>query len=269
MNDPTSQTQVEAAAAYEEFFVPALFQEWADRVAEAAQLRPNDRVLDVACGTGALTRAVDARVASAGSVVGLDLNPGMLAVAARVAPHLQWHRGTAESLPYPDQTFDVVVSQFGLMFFQNRHASLLEMRRVLVPGGRLALAVWASLDDTPVYGAEVALLERMAGPRAADALRAPFVLGDPLQLAALVADAGFATVQVTSQQGRARFPSIRFLVGADLTGWLPMHGIHLAPDRIEAILTQAERELAPFVAADGTVAFGSPAPIVTAMKGLA
>lgn len=119
---PTSafQAQIDAATAYEEFFVPALFQEWAQRVVTAAQLQPGQRVLDVACGTGVLAREAAERVGAAGTVVGLDPNPGMLTVAKRRAPGVEWREGTAEAFPYPDTSFDAVVSQFGLMFFTNR-----------------------------------------------------------------------------------------------------------------------------------------------------
>ncbi len=135
MSDPSFQAQADAAAVYEEFFVPALFQEWAYRVADAVPLRPGDRVLDVACGTGVLARAVAARVSPGGSVAGLDMNPGMLTVAGRVAPAIAWRQGAAESLPYADASFDAVVSQFGLMFFADRQTALREMMRVLAPGG--------------------------------------------------------------------------------------------------------------------------------------
>jgi ubiquinone/menaquinone biosynthesis C-methylase UbiE len=90
-----------------------------------------------------------------GSVSVLDANPGMLAVAARLAPGVEWRQGTAESLPYSDQSFNAVVRQFGLMFFTDRRQALREMLRVLAPGGHLAVAVWDSLANTPAYAAEV------------------------------------------------------------------------------------------------------------------
>ena len=178
MNHPGLATQIGAATNYEEAVVPALMSEWAPRVAAAAGIRPGHRVLDVACGTGVLSRVVAEAVGPAGSVTGLDVDPGMLTIAARAAPGISWHRGVAENLPFRDATFDAVVSQFGLMFFQDRSRALREMWRVLRPGGRMAVAVWASLEDTPAYAAEVELVERMAGPAAANVLRSPFVLGD-------------------------------------------------------------------------------------------
>src|SRR5262249_1181532 len=103
--------------AYDQLFVPALFQEWAPRVAAAAELLPGQRVLDVACGTGVMSREAAGCVGARGSVVGLDRNPGMLAVANRRNPGITWQEGTAEALPYRDAFFDAVVSQFGLIFF--------------------------------------------------------------------------------------------------------------------------------------------------------
>lgn len=71
----------------------------------------------------------------------------MLAVARQLEPAVDWREGFAESLPFPDESFDAVVSQFGLMFFTDRRQALREMLRVLVPGGRLAVAVWDSLEN--------------------------------------------------------------------------------------------------------------------------
>ena len=224
MSEPTLQAQIEAANAYETLFVPPLFRQWAPKVADAAQIKPGQRVLDVACGTGILAREVASRTGPTGYVAGLDPNSGMLAVAKQFAPAVEWRQGAAESLPFPDRSFDVVVSQFGLMFFTDRRQALCEMLRVLTVGGRLVVAVWDSLANIPAYAAEVALVERIAGRRAADALRAPFVLGDRQNLATLFADAGTASVEVITRHGTAQFPSIRVMVEADLRGWLPVMG---------------------------------------------
>jgi ubiquinone/menaquinone biosynthesis C-methylase UbiE len=159
------QVTANAAEVYEEFFVPALFREWADRVADAAAVGPGARVLDVACGTGALTRAVAARVGARGAAIGLDVNADMLAVARRKAPALEWRQGRAEAFGFDSGRFDAVVSQFGLMFFEDRRAALAEMMRVLRPGGRLAVAVWDALERTPGYGAVTLLLQRLFGER--------------------------------------------------------------------------------------------------------
>ena len=87
---------------------------------------------------------------------------------------------------------------------------------MLTPHGRVAAAVWDSIDNTPAYAGEAALLERVAGQPAADALRAPFVLGDRQELTRLFESAGFDAVRVMTQRGTAQIPSIRAMVEADL-----------------------------------------------------
>jgi SAM-dependent methyltransferase len=261
------RAQIEAARAYETLMVPALFGEWAPRVAQTAQLKPGDRVLDVACGTGVLAREAAARVAPAGEVSAVDASPGMLRVAERMAPGVTFKQGLAESLPFGPESFDALVSQFGLMFFSDRKAAIREALRVLVPGGRLAFAVWDSIENNAAYADEVAIVERIAGPQASDALRAPFALGDSAALSALFRDAGVAGAAVSTHRGTGRFPSIRVLVEADLRGWLPLVGIVLPEDRIARILAQAENVLRSYLTSDGSAAFDTSVLIVAASKG--
>ena len=107
MTDATrGQVAASAAEVYEEIFVPALFAPWADRVLDAAAVGAGDRVLDVGCGTGVLARAAARRVGAAGSVVGVDRNEGMLAVAGRASEPVTWRLATAESLPVEDASVE-------------------------------------------------------------------------------------------------------------------------------------------------------------------
>jgi len=267
MNKPDIDEQIAGARAYEALHVPALFKQWCPRMLDAAGVARDDRVLDVACGTGVLAREATVRVGPAGSVAGVDPGHGMLAVAKELAPSIEWQEGTAESLPYPDRSFDAVVSQFGLMFFSDRSQALREMIRVLKPGARLAVAVWDSLEKSEAYPEEVALLQRLAGKTAADALRAPFALGDKADLIALFEASGVESVGVETHTGTACFPSIRTMVEADLRGWLPVMGVVLPEEQIDSILNEAEGVLAEYVTADGKVVFNSPAHIVTGVAG--
>jgi len=268
MSEAIPQAQIEAANAYEALFVPALFGQWAPRVLDAARVGAGRRVLDVACGTGILGREAAARVGEGGTVVGIDPSAGMLAVARRIAPRVEWLEAVAESLPFPDHSFDAVVSQFGLMFFGDRSRATREMLRVCAPGGRVAVAVWDALESMPAYGAEVALLEDVAGRRAADALRAPFVLGDPAEVVQLFADAGVASPEIATHRGTARFPDIRTLVEADLRGWLPVMGVFPSEEQIDRILQQAERALGPHVVRNGGATFELSAHLVSATVGV-
>lgn len=263
---PRLQAQIDAAHAYEALFVPALFGQWASKVADAAQIRPGQRVLDVGCGTGILARQVASRAGSAGRVAAIDPSAGMLAVARQFAPDVEWREGVAEQLPFPDRSFEAVVSQFALMFFSDRRQALREMLRVLTPGGRLVVAVWDSLENIPAYASEVALLERMAGRQAADALRAPFVLGNRKDLVTLFSEAGASSAEITTQHGTAEFPSVRIMVEADLRGWLPVMGVNLTEEQIAGILKEAEQALGSYAAADGRAAFQLTAHVVTAKK---
>jgi SAM-dependent methyltransferase len=260
----SGQVSTSAAEIYEEFYLPALFLEWAPRMAAAARVEPNQRALDVACGTGVLARALAERVKPRGTATGLDINEGMLTVARRKAPGVDWRHGAAEALPFDDATFDVVVSQFGLMFFQDRARAIGEMLRVLRPGGRLAVAVWDSLDRTPAYRAFVGLLDRLFGAGTAEALRSPFVLGDTDGLRALFRDGGAPDVQIVTHEGKGRFPSIESWVFTDVKGWTAADLIDEAGYR--RLLAEAERELRAFVAPDGTATFAMPAHIVTTTK---
>lgn len=266
MNEPQLQEQIAAATAYEELFVPALFQQWVPLVLSAADIHSGNRVLDVACGTGVLAREAASQVGPSGHTAGLDLTPGMLEVARRIAPGIEWQQGTAEALPFPAQSFDAVVSQFGLMFFRERKKSLREMLRVLVSGGHLAIAVWDSLDNIPAFAEEVALVERVAGSQAADALRAPFLLGKKGVLIQLAQEAGIASVEVKTHQGTAKFPSIQILVEADLRGWLPVMGIFLEEAKIQQILAEASETLSPYTNEQGHAVFPISAHIISGTK---
>lgn len=253
-----------AAEIYEEFFVPALFEPWACQVADAAAVQPGQRVLDVACGTGILARTVADRVGPDGAVVGLDSNDGMLAVAQRQAPDVEWRRGLAEDLPFDSDSFDAVVSQFGLMFFDDKSRALQEMARVLRPGGRLAVAVWDSLDNTPGYAVMVDLLQRLFGTEAANGLRAPYSLGDVPTLAALLAEADLPAATISTHPGTVGFPSIQSWVYTDIKGWVLADMIDDA--QYELLLKEAEPVLQQFVTEQGTVSFSSPIHIITYAK---
>jgi SAM-dependent methyltransferase len=260
----TGQVVSSAAEIYDEFFLTALFDQWPPIIIELAGLAPGMRVLDIACGTGVLAIAANDAVKPNGSVVGLDLNPGMLAVARRKAPQIDWHESPAEALAFDDASFDAVVSQFGLMFFQDKPQAIREIVRVLRPGGRFAIAVWDSLDRVPGYAAATQLLSRLFGDEAAESLRSPYSLGDTEALAALFASAGVADVKIDTIDRNARYPSVRDWMHVDIRGWTLADQIDDA--QFELLVTEGEKAFAHLVTADGAVEFSSPAHIVTATK---
>lgn len=252
-----------AAEIYEQFFVPALFQEWTQHVADFAQIKAGQTVLDVACGTGVLTRKVAKYVGINGHAVGLDVNEGMLDVAREKAPHIEWRQGQAENLPFDDNYFDAVVSQFGLMFFENRHKAINEMLRVLHPNQRLVIAVWGELEETLGYSAMVQLLLRLFGEEAANGLRAPYNLGN-LQTLCTLFDELDVDYEIETLVGKAKFPSIADWMFTDIKGWVLADSIDDA--QYQTLLSEAEKELQSFTLEDGRVKFDAPAHIITIVK---
>jgi ubiquinone/menaquinone biosynthesis C-methylase UbiE len=193
------------AENYEAFMVPTLFAPWAERLAERARPAPGAAILDVGCGTGVLARRL-AR-ANGGRVVGLDVTPAMLDVARAAASRdglaVEWREGAAERLPFADAEFDLVTCQFALMFFADRAAALAEMRRVLRPGGRLALNVFQPIDRHPFY---VALDQAIRARLGASGVGEIFALGDAEALRSAIAAAGFRDIAVERFSMDARFP---------------------------------------------------------------
>jgi len=265
MNDRITRDSRSPAEIYDEQFVPALFRPWAGVVVDAARVGAGQRVLDVACGTGVLACAAAERVGSGGSVVGLDANPQMLAVARRKPASVEWIDGRAESLPFADVNFDPVVSQFGLMFFDDRVAALREMVRVLRPGGRLAVAVCDAVEHSPGYAALAALLQRLFGDAVVNAFRAPFAIGDAALLQRLCEQAGVLRAEVAAHAGTVRFASIEALVSTERACVWTLGGL-LDDAQFERLLSESQQALRPYLQADGLVAFDMPALLITAGK---
>ena len=192
---------------YERYFVPAIGEPLARELVDRAALRTGERVLDVACGTGVVARLAAEQVGTAGTVAGLDVNPGMLAVARSVTPAeagVEWHEASAESIPLPEAAFDVVLCQMGLQFVPDKLAALREMRRVLAPGGRLLLNVPG--PTPPPFGIMADTLAKHVGPELAGFVHVVFSLHDPDELAALLTAAGFSDVVVDRPVRTLRLP---------------------------------------------------------------
>jgi ubiquinone/menaquinone biosynthesis C-methylase UbiE len=253
------------AEIYDARFVPALFAQWGPIVTAEAELRKGDRVLDVACGTGALTLAADEIVGPSGSVVGLDANPQMLAVARRKSARVEWLKGMAEALPLPNKSFDAVVSQFGFMFFEDKAQALREMMRVLRPGGRLAVAVCDAVENSPGYGAFALLLDRLFGQQVGDAFRAPFSLGDASRLDEICREAGIEDAEVVQRSEKVRFDSIDAMVSTERACVWTLGGV-LTDEQFERLLKESETALKPFVIDGRKIEFDMPSLIIRTQK---
>ena len=205
-----SHLTAEPEVLFERYSVRYLLGPWASLLVGTATLQAGERVLDVACGTGAVARLAAERVGAAGQVTGLDLSAGMLAVARSLPPPagpvITWVEGNAVAMNFADEIFDAVLCQQGLQFFADKLAALREMRRVLVPGGRLVLGVWKSkgIYNTAVGNA----LERYADAKAAALFCASRDVPNADELHRLILDAGFRGADVRPAAMTMRLPSV-------------------------------------------------------------
>jgi SAM-dependent methyltransferase len=249
----TKQTytlSADAAEFYESTFVPALFGDWARRLVDAAELAAGQSVLDVACGTGVVARAAADRVGSTGVVVGVDRNDAMLAVARRLRPDLRWQLGDAGALPFEDGSFDTVLSQAALMFFDDRVTALREMGRVAGSAGRVVVQVPGRLAGSPGYLPLTEAVARHAPAEVLDVLRAYFAVGEPDLLRRLFHEAGLTVSRFDTWLGATRLDSLDTFLSVEL---LPIADL-VTPAVRERIATDCRAALAGFVDASGAIA---------------
>ena len=232
--------------------VPAVFVSWVPVLLDLVALKPGERMLDVACGTGVVARHAVSQVGEGGHVVGLDINGNMLALARARGPSVEWREGDAMALPFATNAFDVVVCQQGLQFFPDSGKALREAHRVLVPGGRFAVAVWCAIESSPGHHALTRGLERHIGAEAAGLMSAVFGLGDAGTLQMILENAGFQDVRVRREKRVARFPSAELF-----TRWVVMGsvlgrtGVQVRDESLAALIREVDGALQPYMRADG------------------
>jgi ubiquinone/menaquinone biosynthesis C-methylase UbiE len=215
-----------APELYQRYLVPAITSLWAVDLLDRAQPSTGEAILDVACGTGVVARMAAERVAL-GRLVGLDFNEGMLVVAKSLpitGTPIDWLKGSALSLPFPDNSFDLVLCQLGLQFFPDRALALREMRRVLAPAGRIALSVYSAIERTPAAHAFARALDKQLGPGASTTKRAEHIFPDAEQVKALLATERFEQVDVKTVVKQITFPSVLDYVRFQLIA-TPMAGL--------------------------------------------
>lgn len=215
---------------YERYLVPSIFAPWAHDLIEAAALRPGERVLDIACGTGIVARTAAQTLGDGASVVGLDLSAPMLAAARMAAKaagvSVEWREGSAVTLPLTDATFEVALCQQGLQFFPDQPTALREMWRILAPSGRLVLSVWREIERSPGFAVLADALTHHISPAAGALMTSgPFGLSNSEALRTLIASASFSDITIRPPLKTLRFPSFdefvtRYVSGSALASFV-------------------------------------------------
>jgi ubiquinone/menaquinone biosynthesis C-methylase UbiE len=251
---------------YERYFVPRIGRPMAEELINRAGLRSGERVLDVACGTGVITRLAKEKVGP-GNVTGLDVTPGMLDVARQATPPemgITWHEANAESMPLPDASFDVVFCGLSLQLMPNKVTALREMKRVLVSGGRLLLSTPGRMPGP--FGAIERALSHHFGPQTAGFVKAVFSLNDQAALQTLMLEAGLNEVIVETIERRLSMPAPREFLWQYIQS-TPLAGPVMTadPSKRDAMEREAVQGLERFVE-QGQVTLDQGALLATARK---
>ena len=227
---------------YDTLLVPLIFEPYAvDMAARAAACQPK-RVLEVAAGTGAVTRALARALPATTEVVATDLNLPMLDRAAAVGTDrpVTWQQADAQQLPFADGSFDLVICQFGAMFFPDRPRAFAEARRVLTPGGKLLLSVWGRIEDNDFANVVTkALAKRFPENPPMFLARTPHGHYDPAPIQADARAGGFTAelmydvVPARSRADTARGVAIAYCQGTPVRGELEAFGPDALTDATE------------------------------------
>ncbi|RYD96375.1 MAG: class I SAM-dependent methyltransferase [Sphingobacteriales bacterium] len=192
---------------YEEHLGPILFEPFADDLAARVPAGTHS-VLELACGTGRVTNHLDQRLDAGARLVASDLNPDMINVARRIvfSPRVEWMEVDAQQLPFADSAFDLVLCQFGVMFFADKLKAFSEVRRVLRPGGGFIFNTWDGFSANPRAAIIMQVMEEELGDRAPDFLSVgPYSFHNEARIALLLEEAGFASVKIEKVQRTSSF----------------------------------------------------------------
>jgi SAM-dependent methyltransferase len=210
---------------YDTYLVPLIFEPYAADLASRLSSRSLSSLLEIAAGTGVVTRALASVLPAGVAIVATDLNQAMLdqAAATGTTRTVEWRRADALHLPFPDGTFDAVVCQFGVMFFPEKSEAFAEARRVLTPGGVLIFNVWDRIEENEFADTVTTALESVFPedpPRFM--ARTPHGYHDRRIIERDLANGGFTappridTVAARSRATSARIPAIAYCQGTPL-----------------------------------------------------
>lgn len=231
---------------YDEYLGPLFFEPFSLLLAERIAALAPSAVLELACGTGRLTRHIAQRLDKSARIVATDINPAMLEFAKEQLPNenIEWNAVDAVSLPYPDKSFDLVVVQFGVMFYSDRVKAYREAVRVLRPGGRMLFTCWNHVGANPAAQATQGVVQKFFPVDPPAFYTIPFAYHESVLIREEVLTAGFDRVQIEllEPEGHAHTASDAAM------GLLEGSPIHTAivdrdPNMLPAMRTELEARL--------------------------
>jgi ubiquinone/menaquinone biosynthesis C-methylase UbiE len=266
MSHQQIQTTTSSSEIYERFMVPGIFARWSRVLLEQVVPQPGERVLDLACGTGIVARTAAPMVQPGGEVFGVDMNPAQIATARSIDSSIDWREGDAGSLTFADQELDLIVCQQGFQFFPDRVQAVKEIHRVLKPGGRVGIAVWSSIEQSPGYLALSHALGRIVGASAAGLLDELFAFPDSTEVSRMFGDGGFRNADVVSNNDDAIFNSAEEFTRAIAVGSIMRRiDTQFTNDILDLMTADATAEMEPCLGEDG-LKFPMEAHLLTARK---
>ncbi|MEZ4714334.1 MAG: methyltransferase domain-containing protein [Caldilineaceae bacterium] len=248
------QLAQDAAERYQRVLTPYILGPFAEKLVEFADLRPGERVVDVGCGTGAAARHAAQIVGESGSVVGIDVNHGMLAVAEALpavrGATVEWREANATALPFDNASVDAVLCAQTLQFLPDKAAALSEMARAVKRNGRVAVSFWSDIGESPYFNALVRAIDTHIGAEVAAGLRSAFGLADADVASALFRNAGFRRVEMSQARLDLPLPTLTDFVPRHISATPMSIGFQSASQDIQTRLVQSVCEELAFDGAE-------------------
>lgn len=256
-------------ANYDQYLGPVLFEPYAVDLVGRLDSTKLDSLLEIACGTGRVTRHLLAALPQDGKLIASDLNEDMINMARLLVRdgRVKWMVADAQDLPFPDENFDQLVCQFGVMFFADKARSFAEAHRVLKPGGKYLFNVWDSMDANPRSAVIREVMEELLGDEAPDFLsKGPYSFFDQDLITELMSAAGFRNIKPEIVRKTAYYPTADdlvkgFIEGSPLSAYL----VQLPPD-MQLTVREKLREKIVSQCGDTHVVCPMQAIVVTAEK---
>jgi ubiquinone/menaquinone biosynthesis C-methylase UbiE len=227
-------------ANYDKYLGPALFEPYAVDIVQRLGSQPWP-LLEIACGTGRVTRHIASMLPPGETFVAADLNPDMLTIAKAVVKNenVKWQVVDAHELPFPDKSFNVVLCQFGIMFFSDKPKALKEIFRVLKPGGKFLFNTWDSIEENDAASMMVSVLRELMGDKTPDFMeKGPHSFFNKKEIERLLEEAGFVSVAIDTVQKMANFEHADNIV----TGFVEGSPLASYLDHVDATLKNRLKE---------------------------